>query len=336
MGAARATALGSSHAEARPTSRRRRDPGIGVPALCERPRRRRPARRHQRFRVRVVPRRLHADPRRPAAREPRRGRDGGRGVPEHRPEPRHHPRHPGLLRRRLPRHDHHRQSPTTTAFPSRTTCRTTAASRSCRSATATCSCTATTTYVIHYTQVDTIRYFPDTDDDEFFWDVNGTGWEQPFDEVSATVTLGPELADAIGARALAATRAPKGATTPCSEGIAITEPLVIDAGARDLEPGENLTIVIPFLPHTFVEGEPGRPGRPDRLRAAASGLGRGALAVRLAVVRGRDRRRRRAAPQARGRDEHDHPAVLGAEGPGCDGRRRADRAAAHGTPGADS
>ena len=44
------------------------------------------------------------------------------------------------------------------------------------------------TYVIHYLQVDTIRYFADTDDDEFYWDVNGTGWEQPFDEVSARLT----------------------------------------------------------------------------------------------------------------------------------------------------
>ena len=33
-----------------------------------------------------------------------------------------------------------------------------------------------TTYVISYTQRDTIRHFSDTNDDEFYWDVNGTGW----------------------------------------------------------------------------------------------------------------------------------------------------------------
>ncbi len=38
-----------------------------------------------------------------------------------------------------------------------------------------------TTYVITYTQRDTIRTtFTDTDVDEFYWDVNGTLWSQPF------------------------------------------------------------------------------------------------------------------------------------------------------------
>ncbi|MEO6116835.1 MAG: DUF2207 domain-containing protein, partial [Pseudolysinimonas sp.] len=41
------------------------------------------------------------------------------------------------------------------------------------------------TYVITYTQQDVTKYFADTNDDEFYWDVNGTGWEQPFGEVSA-------------------------------------------------------------------------------------------------------------------------------------------------------
>jgi len=119
-----------------------------------------------------------------------------------------------------------------------------------------------TTYVIHYTQIHTIRYFADTDDDEFYWDVNGTGWEQPFDEVSATVTVAPDLADAL-VDGLSCYQGPAGATTPCSEGIASTQPLVIEAAARDLEPGETLTIAIPFLPHTFVEGEPSASGNPD-------------------------------------------------------------------------
>lgn len=120
----------------------------------------------------------------------------------------------------------------------------------------------TVTYVIHYTQIDTIRYFADTDDDEFFWDVNGTGWEQPFDEVTATVTLGPELADALGP-GLSCYQGAQGATTQCSEGISQTGPLVIEAGATELEPGENLSIVVPFLPHTFVEGPPADPNDPN-------------------------------------------------------------------------
>ena len=44
-------------------------------------------------------------------------------------------------------------------------------------------------YVIDYTQTDVTKYFKDSNDDEFYWDVNGTGWSQPFAEVSATVTV---------------------------------------------------------------------------------------------------------------------------------------------------
>lgn len=123
-----------------------------------------------------------------------------------------------------------------------------------------------TTYVIHYTQQDTIRYFPDTDDDEFYWDVNGTGWEQPFAEVSATLTLqDPELAAALNGQN-ACYQGAENSSEPCSEGIApapSTEgSVVLQAGARNLEAGENLTIAVGFAPHTFVEGEPDPNGNP--------------------------------------------------------------------------
>ena len=39
--------------------------------------------------------------------------------------------------------------------------------------------------------------FDDTGDDEFYWDVNGTDWAQPFGTVSATVHLGDGLASAL-------------------------------------------------------------------------------------------------------------------------------------------
>ncbi len=41
------------------------------------------------------------------------------------------------------------------------------------------------TYVFTYTQRNVTRYFADTNDDEFFWDTNGTGWSQAFGSVSA-------------------------------------------------------------------------------------------------------------------------------------------------------
>jgi uncharacterized membrane protein YgcG len=118
------------------------------------------------------------------------------------------------------------------------------------------------TYVIHYTQVDTIRYFADADDDEFYWDVNGTGWAQPFAEVSATVTVDPALVTAVRP-GLSCYQGLSGGTDECSEGISTTDNRVFTAAGRDLEPGETLTVVIPFQPHTFVEGEPSQAAPPD-------------------------------------------------------------------------
>ncbi len=48
-------------------------------------------------------------------------------------------------------------------------------------------------YVIEYTMRDVVRSFRDTAVDEFYWNINGTGTAQPYGEVSATLTLAPEL-----------------------------------------------------------------------------------------------------------------------------------------------
>jgi uncharacterized membrane protein YgcG len=54
-----------------------------------------------------------------------------------------------------------------------------------------------TTYVLEYTMRDVIRHFEDANLDEFYWDVNGTGWAQTFETVSARVLLSPALAEAL-------------------------------------------------------------------------------------------------------------------------------------------
>jgi uncharacterized membrane protein YgcG len=48
-------------------------------------------------------------------------------------------------------------------------------------------------YVIEYTMRDVVRTFDDTDVDEFYWDINGTGTAQPYGSVSAELELSPEL-----------------------------------------------------------------------------------------------------------------------------------------------
>lgn len=106
----------------------------------------------------------------------------------------------------------------------------------------------TQTYVIEYTQRDVTKYFADTNDDEFYWDVNGTGWAQPFGEVSATV----ELADGL-AGVLASTSCyygPDGSTTQCE---ASETDGTITARVADLGPFQNMTVVAAFPAHTFAE-----------------------------------------------------------------------------------
>jgi len=131
-----------------------------------------------------------------------------------------------------------------------------------------------TTYVISYTQRDTIRHFSDTDDDEFYWDVNGTGWGQPFGKVSATVTVAPDIASALNGHT-ACYQGPANSAASCESGVqgtgAVgsssaspaptessssapgTEPAVFTASTSDLGAGENLTIAIGFASGTFVD-----------------------------------------------------------------------------------
>jgi uncharacterized membrane protein YgcG len=111
-----------------------------------------------------------------------------------------------------------------------------------------------TTYVIHYTQTDTIRHFTNTDDDEFYWDVNGTGWEQPFAEVSATVNVSPDLVEALNGHT-ACYQGAANSTTTCSGGMTSPDDAAgtFVASATDLGPEENLTVAIGFASGTFVD-----------------------------------------------------------------------------------
>ena len=104
------------------------------------------------------------------------------------------------------------------------------------------------TYIITYRQTNVTRHFADTDDDEFYWDANGTEWPQPFDRVTATVHLGRGLAGALKGEA-SAYRGAQGSTDRATverigDGFRFT--------ADRLGPRENLTFAIGFAPGTFT------------------------------------------------------------------------------------
>nr|WP_240148515.1 DUF2207 domain-containing protein [Diaminobutyricibacter tongyongensis] len=108
------------------------------------------------------------------------------------------------------------------------------------------------TYIITYTQQNVVRYFADTRADEFYWDVNGTGWAQPFGVVTARLHLDSTLTTALsGDQAcyvgdLGSADRCTITSTPTAGGTVIT------ATHSNLGPGQNVTIAVGFKPRTFA------------------------------------------------------------------------------------
>lgn len=141
------------------------------------------------------------------------------------------------------------------------------------------------TYVISYEQHN-VTHVPDNANaaiDEFYWDVNGTGWKQPFGEVMATLRVSPELAANLTGAA-ACYQGYEGSAVPC-ERLDFTpeaggEAPVLIASAGPLLRGQNLTISVAFEPGTIVPKD-------DSLAASAyswPGLVAGALALLSALA----------------------------------------------------
>lgn len=109
-----------------------------------------------------------------------------------------------------------------------------------------------TTYVITYLQSDVVGDFSETSSEEFYWDVNGTGWDQPFGRVSAKVTIDPDLSAAVTGDAACYI----GASEETGNCTLQQNGTTFSASATDLAPRENLTVAIGFTPGTFEIPEP--------------------------------------------------------------------------------
>lgn len=107
-------------------------------------------------------------------------------------------------------------------------------------------------FVITYEQRDVTRYFKDTDRDEFYWDINGTEWQVPIQNLDITLNIDGDLKGALTEDASCYVGA-SGATDKC----AITrEGETFRAKGTDLSNGENITVAVGFRPHTFAAYEP--------------------------------------------------------------------------------
>lgn len=153
------------------------------------------------------------------------------------------------------------------------------------------------TYVFTYTLENVTRSFADTGVDEFYWDVNGTGWPQPFGEVSATLTVAPELAATMtdGASCYAGD---EGSTATCS--IAVDAAAgVAEASTGPVSPYQTMTIAVPFEQGTFTPFDSGYFASPWGWLQGIAGLGAVGALVYAGIVRAR-----------RLRDEPGRPTII--------------------------
>ena len=111
----------------------------------------------------------------------------------------------------------------------------------------------TQTYIISYSQRHVALFPDDSAGEDFYWEVNGTGWAQPFGTVSATVRVAPELVPALtGQTACYQGGAESEAACDALDGAAAGDEWVIEAAARDLAPHEGLAVAVEFADGTFV------------------------------------------------------------------------------------
>ncbi len=108
-----------------------------------------------------------------------------------------------------------------------------------------------TTYVITYRQQNVTLF--DSSADEFYWDTNGTGWTQRFDEVTARFHVSEKLEAALNGN-VRCYRGTQGSTDECfaPEAQEAGDGVVFELAGTELGPGENLTIAIGFEKGTFV------------------------------------------------------------------------------------
>ena len=142
------------------------------------------------------------------------------------------------------------------------------------------------TYVISYRQNNVILFPEDSADEEFYWEVNGTGWAQPFEEVTATLHIAPELVpDLTGDSTCFQGGASSDSRCDSIEGAMVGDEWVINAAAHNLGAHEGLTVVTGFDAGTFVPRDDSFTANPFPTIALLAVLAALATAVLASVLR---------------------------------------------------
>lgn len=111
-------------------------------------------------------------------------------------------------------------------------------------------------FVLDYSQSNVLREFADGGIWEFYWDVNGTGWLQPFQTVSASVEIDPSLAEDLLTDRMHCYFGEYGSDQKCPITIEKSGAgYIVRAQADNLGPGETLTIALGFSADSGVQVE---------------------------------------------------------------------------------
>ncbi len=138
------------------------------------------------------------------------------------------------------------------------------------------------TYVITYTQRDVVDAFDDTGAEEFYWNLTGTDWAQPFAQVRGRVVLEDGLAESLIPGALACYRGYAGSTETCP---IEREGDVVTVRADGLLPFQTATVALGFESGTFTLFDRSYLASPAAWVQLIALLGLLAVVVRAIVLR---------------------------------------------------
>ena len=150
------------------------------------------------------------------------------------------------------------------------------------------------TYVFTYT-LENVTVRTDSGIDEFYWDVNGTDWAQPFGRITARVSAEGELRSALTGAATCYVGY-EGSTQTCE---LTTDAGVPTATALQVFPYQTMTIAVGFEEGTFAAFDPSYAASPWAWVQAVAGFGSLAALTGAIVTRAR-----------RLRDEPGRPTII--------------------------
>ena len=144
------------------------------------------------------------------------------------------------------------------------------------------------TYVFTYTLQNVTRFFENTGVDEFYWDVNGTGWAQDFGRVSVRLAIPADLAGSLtGSQACYVGYEGSGQSCEIAADAAEDGSAAVSAAAGPVFAYQTVTIAVGFEQGTFTPFDSSYLASPWGWLQAISALGVLAALVFAAVTRAR-------------------------------------------------